>query len=146
MYIHVLMRDEKKERKKQVRSHKQQQGKATYMYMYIVQVHAYIHSLATCCFALFGYAVLLNALFVCLTLLASFFLPSHLSFKNMYLTIRAPSRGNYSAALEAFSCVVERAALWAGVAHQELLTSLAPLLGGGVDVLALGAALRRPNS
>ena len=26
------------------------------------------------------------ALFVCLTLLASFFLPSHLSFKNMYLT------------------------------------------------------------
>ena len=30
-----------------------------------------------------GCAVLL-ALFVCLTLLASFFLPSHLSFKNMY--------------------------------------------------------------
>ena len=29
-----------------------------------------------CCFALF----------VCLTLLASFFLPSHLSFKNMYNT------------------------------------------------------------
>ena len=29
-----------------------------------------------CCFALF----------VCLTLLASFFLPSHLSFKNMYKT------------------------------------------------------------
>ena len=29
----------------------------------------------TCCFALF----------VCLTLLASFFLPSHLSFKNMYI-------------------------------------------------------------
>ena len=28
-----------------------------------------------CCFALF----------VCLTLLASFFLPSHLSFKNMYM-------------------------------------------------------------
>ena len=28
-----------------------------------------------CCFALF----------VCLTLLASFFLPSHLSFKNMYV-------------------------------------------------------------
>ena len=25
------------------------------------------------------------ALFVCLTLLASFFLPSHLSFKNMYM-------------------------------------------------------------
>ena len=33
-----------------------------------------------------GCAVLLCfALFVCLTLLASFFLPSHLSFKNMYI-------------------------------------------------------------
>ena len=30
-----------------------------------------------CCFALF----------VCLTLLASFFLPSHLSFKNMYIVV-----------------------------------------------------------
>ena len=30
-----------------------------------------------CCFALF----------VCLTLLASFFLPSHLSFKNMYMYV-----------------------------------------------------------
>ena len=30
-----------------------------------------------CCFALF----------VCLTLLASFFLPSHLSFKNMYICV-----------------------------------------------------------
>ena len=30
-----------------------------------------------CCFALF----------VCLTLLASFFLPSHLSFKNMYIHV-----------------------------------------------------------
>ena len=30
-----------------------------------------------CCFALF----------VCLTLLASFFLPSHLSFKNMYIAM-----------------------------------------------------------
>ena len=30
-----------------------------------------------CCFALF----------VCLTLLASFFLPSHLSFKNMYIAV-----------------------------------------------------------
>ena len=30
-----------------------------------------------CCFALF----------VCLTLLASFFLPSHLSFKNMYINV-----------------------------------------------------------
>ena len=32
-----------------------------------------------CCFALF----------VCLTLLASFFLPSHLSFKNMYMYMYA---------------------------------------------------------
>ena len=32
-----------------------------------------------CCFALF----------VCLTLLASFFLPSHLSFKNMYVFLLA---------------------------------------------------------
>ena len=29
--------------------------------------------------------VALPCLFVCLTLLASFFLPSHLSFKNMYM-------------------------------------------------------------
>ena len=47
------------------------------MYMYIhVHVHVHIHVTALgvlCCFA-----------FVCLTLLASFFLPSHLSFKNMY--------------------------------------------------------------
>ena len=37
-------------------------------------VHVYTCTLYMCCFALF----------VCLTLLASFFLPSHLSFKNMY--------------------------------------------------------------
>ena len=36
-----------------------------------------------CCFALF----------VCLTLLASFFLPSHLSFKNMYMCYSAGSDG-----------------------------------------------------
>ena len=35
-------------------------------------IYVCVHVL--CCFALF----------VCLTLLASFFLPSHLSFKNMY--------------------------------------------------------------
>ena len=35
------------------------------------------HHGRTCCFALF----------VCLTLLASFFLPSHLSFKNMYIYV-----------------------------------------------------------
>ena len=32
------------------------------------------------------------ALFVCLTLLASFFLPSHLSFKNMYICIYKEGR------------------------------------------------------
>ena len=37
--------------------------------------HIHVHACTyLCCFALF----------VCLTLLASFFLPSHLSFKNMY--------------------------------------------------------------
>ena len=37
--------------------------------------YMYVHVGVLCCFALF----------VCLTLLASFFLPSHLSFKNMYM-------------------------------------------------------------
>ena len=43
--------------------------------------------MCTCCFALF----------VCLTLLASFFLPSHLSFKNMYVYIdpKAPYTYTY---------------------------------------------------
>ena len=41
----------------------------------IIHVTLALHIL--CCFALF----------VCLTLLASFFLPSHLSFKNMYMYI-----------------------------------------------------------
>ena len=45
-------------------------------------IHVYMYGKVTtlgvlCCFALF----------VCLTLLASFFLPSHLSFKNMYMYI-----------------------------------------------------------
>ena len=53
------MRDEKEERKKQ--------SKVKQTNMYALGV--------LCCFALF----------VCLTLLASFFLPSHLSFKNMYI-------------------------------------------------------------
>ena len=45
-----------------------------HMYMYIGRV--YMTTLGVlCCFALF----------VCLTLLASFFLPSYLSFKNMYI-------------------------------------------------------------
>ena len=39
------------------------------------KVHVHVHICVLCCFALF----------VCLTLLASFFLPSHLSFKNMYI-------------------------------------------------------------
>ena len=47
-----------------------------YMYMYLGKVAALG---VLCCFALF----------VCLTLLASFFLPSHLSFKNMYMS-KAP--------------------------------------------------------
>ena len=46
----------------------------------------------TCCFALFVCLTLLASFFLpshlfCLTLLASFFLPSHLSFKNMYRDI-----------------------------------------------------------
>ena len=46
-----------------------------------VYMHVHVHVL--CCFALF----------VCLTLLASFFLPSHLSFKNMYMY--NPTRGSF---------------------------------------------------
>ena len=39
------------------------------------------------CFSDIVYSmVYCTCLFVCLTLLASFFLPSHLSFKNMYIT------------------------------------------------------------
>ena len=38
-------------------------------------IHIHVHVGVLCCFALF----------VCLILLASFFLPSHLSFKNMYI-------------------------------------------------------------
>ena len=49
------------------------------LYMYMWQL---IFSRKSDCL---GCAVLLFALFVCLTLLASFFLPSHLSFKNMYI-------------------------------------------------------------
>ena len=49
----------------------------TYMYGIVYTFVMYdVHVLGVlCCFALF----------VCLTLLASFFLPSHLSFKNMYM-------------------------------------------------------------
>ena len=53
-----------------------------YMYIYCIYVGSFFLGKVTalgvlCCFALF----------VCLTLLASFFLPSHLSFKNMYMYI-----------------------------------------------------------
>ena len=41
-----------------------------------------------CCFTLF----------VCLTLLASFFLPSHLSFKNMYIIVVAECKRRLAAA------------------------------------------------
>ena len=65
------MRDEKEERKKQARSNKQTRQSNT-----AHPRHMYMSALGVlCCFALF----------VCLTLLASFFLPSHLSFKNMYM-------------------------------------------------------------
>ena len=44
----------------------------------IYDIHLHVTALGVlCCFALF----------VCLTLLASFFLPSHLSFKNTYMYI-----------------------------------------------------------
>ena len=51
------------------------------MTAYVYCIHVCIHDCSIymymCCFALF----------VCLTLLASFFLPSHLSFKNMYILV-----------------------------------------------------------
>ena len=44
--------------------------------VYSINTYMYVTALGVlCCFALF----------VCLILLASFFLPSHLSFKNMYI-------------------------------------------------------------
>ena len=73
VYIHVLMRDErrKKERSKQRQTNK---------------VHVKVTALGMlCCFALF----------VCLTLLASFFLPSHLSLKHVYMhTVTRHYEGN----------------------------------------------------
>ena len=48
-------------------------GVCVYMYSFFLGKVTALGVL--CCFALF----------VCLTLLASFFLPSHLSFKNMYI-------------------------------------------------------------
>ena len=51
-------------------------GHIQYMYIYMYMCCVALPCLlgVLCCFALF----------VCLILLASFFLPSHLSFKNMY--------------------------------------------------------------
>ena len=51
-----------------------------------------------CCFALF----------VCLTLLASFFLPSHLSFKNMYIIIHVDAVGHKTLVTEASTVVFEQ--------------------------------------
>ena len=46
-----------------------------YECIHVCTCTVYMYMGVLCCFALF----------VCLTLLASFFLPSHLSFKNMYM-------------------------------------------------------------
>ena len=56
----------------------------------IVHVYSVVGSSPTCSSFFLGKVTALGllccfALFVCLTLLASFFLPSHLSFKNMYI-------------------------------------------------------------
>ena len=51
-----------------------------YMYMYMLKFDCKPDQTALCVLCCF-------ALFVCLTLLASFFLPSHLSFKNMYMVM-----------------------------------------------------------
>ena len=56
-----------------------------------------------CCFALF----------VCLTLLASFFLPSHLSFKNMYI----------------YAYVIQLEEGWNKMAHMLRLSLLGGLVG-----------------
>ena len=90
----LQMRDEKEERKKQARSNKQTRQSNTahprqslFMYMYMLGV--------LCCFALF----------VCLTLLASFFLPSHLSFKNMYMHVHCTCGGNSTVVLSYCCCI-----------------------------------------
>ena len=48
-----------------------------HVHVHVATCYIHVHLGVLCCFALF----------VCLTLLASFFLPSHLSFKNMYMYI-----------------------------------------------------------
>ena len=80
------MRDEKEERKKQ----------AHVQHVYTLTALGVVLLCFVVCMTLLASfflpsASLINmymccfALFVCLTLLASFFLPSHLSFKNMYI-------------------------------------------------------------
>ena len=64
--IHMLMRDAEGRKKEASKAIQTTQSKAT---QYTQGSHMYM-----CCVAL-----------PCLTLLASFFLPSHISFKNMYI-------------------------------------------------------------
>ena len=61
-----------------------------YMYLHVhllSHLYVYLHCCSdwSCMYTVILYMYI--ALFVCLTLLASFFLPSHLSFKNMYMYI-----------------------------------------------------------
>ena len=81
VYMHVyvfLMRDEKEERKKKARSNKQTRQSNTAHPSIHVHVHGKVTALGVlCCFALF----------VCLTLLASFFVPSHLSLKTCIYSV-----------------------------------------------------------
>ena len=50
-----------------------------------MHVHIHVHVLYMYISESFNNIVHVLYMFVCLTLLASFFLPSHLSFKNMYI-------------------------------------------------------------
>ena len=65
-------------------------------YMHTCTMYMYRDNMHTCTCTKYMYRDYMHtctrytcmfALFVCLTLLASFFLPSHLSFKNMYITL-----------------------------------------------------------
>ena len=56
------------------------------MYVHPLEIHVWEYGLIHISYLyMYMYMGVLVALFVCLTLLASFFLPSHLSFKNMYI-------------------------------------------------------------
>ena len=82
LVMHVLMRDEKEGRKKQGRSNKQQ-GKATqhtqgsymYMYMYIHCSLKLLYMLGVLCYTL--------CFVICVTLLASSFLPNNIGANNI---------------------------------------------------------------